>query len=313
MDGDYRFFSLLHLSHRQPRQPSHAFWMRQRSHSSPRGLMGCCLHLVRGFLALLPFVVMALPQASNAAPTASEIMGLAQQQLGAPSELVRGEMKIYRREHLERTYTFILGRQWNGETQTENVRVDFRSAVSVELGDSSRYADNRYLLRRVAQAPPTQWIYMPALRRVRITPFRSAERVLSSHFFFYDLTWTLGLGDFRYQFAADSPNEQTPIVEGEPLASFVPYSRCRVTLAKRDKTYLITEMTVESPHSQRTVRFSDFREVSPGYYRPRAFLWTSDDGRTELTFEQWVVQPTPDAAFMPMQLETRPLLMPDAE
>jgi hypothetical protein len=93
-------------------------------------------------------------------------------------------MKIYRNSHLDRTYVFVLARNWDETTQTESVRVDFQSAVALELGDSSRYADNRYLLRRTAQTPPTQWLYLPALRRVRITPYRLAERVLTSHYFF---------------------------------------------------------------------------------------------------------------------------------
>ena len=257
------------------------------------------------------FTAIFIPKAANAVLSASEIMRLAQQQLSAPAEFARGEMKIYRHDRLERTYTFVLGRQWDEETQTENVRVDFSSAVSLELGDSSRYSDNRYLLRRMAQEPPTQWIYMPALRRVRISPYRPAERVLSSHFFFYDLTWSLALGDFHYQFAADSPNEQTPIIEGEPQASFVPYLHSRITLEKRGNTYLVTEMTVGSANGQRPVRFADFLEVSPGYYRPKAFVWTSADGRTELSFQQWSVSLTSTNSFIPTQLETRPLRMPD--
>lgn len=265
------------------------------------------------FLAFLVFTVSFLPNTSSAASTASEIMALAQQQLGAPSEFARGEMKIYRNNRLERTYTFVLGRQWDVATQTENVRVDFQSAVSVELGDSSRYADNRYLLKRVAQAPPTQWLYLPALRRVRITPYRPEERVLTSHYFFYDLTWTLDLGDYRYQFAADSPNEQTPIIEGEPLVPFVPYQRARFTLERRGATYIITETTFESRGIRRTIRFSDFHEISPDYYRPEAALWTSTEGRTELTFRQWDVQPSPPNLFTPVQLETQTLVMPDKE
>jgi hypothetical protein len=263
------------------------------------------------FLALLVFMASFLPGTSEAALSASEVMTLAQQQLGAPSEFARGEMKIYRNNRLERTYTFVLGRQWDATTQTENVRVDFQSAVSVELGDSSRYADNRYLLKRVAQAPPTQWLYMPALRRVRITPYRPAERVLTSHYFFYDLTWTLDLGDYRYQFAANSPSEQTPLIAGEPLAPLVPYQRAHFTLEQRGATYLITETTLESRGTQRTIRFSDFREVSPGYYRPQAALWTTPEGRTELTFQQWTVHPAPANLFTPVQLETQTLVMPD--
>lgn len=247
----------------------------------------------------------------HAAPSAAEVMAIAQAQLAAPAELAQGEMKIYRHEQLERTYAFVLGRLWDDATHTESVRVDFRSAVSLELGDSSRSADNRYLLRRTAEAPPAQWLYLPALRRVRMTPYRPAERVLTSHYFFYDLTWALTLSDFHYQFAATPPNEHTPVIEGEPRTPLAPYQRVQVTLEQRGLTYLITEMTVVAANAERTLRFADFREVSPGYYRPRAAVWTSADGRTELTFPQWVVQPTSLLMFSPAQLETQTLVMPE--
>lgn len=262
------------------------------------------LVLCFSFSAHAPFI--------HAAPSAAEVITMAQQQLAAPAEFAQGEMKIYRHDQLERTYTFILGRLWDGATQTENVRVDFRSAVALELGDSSRYADNRYLLRRTAQTPPTQWLYLPALRRVRVTPYRPAERVLTSHYFFYDLTWALDLNDFRYQFSARTLSEQTSIIEGEPLTSFVPYQRVRLTLEQRETTYLITEMTVASAETERTLRFSDFQEVSPGYYRPRMAVWTSSDGRTELTFQNWAVKASPTPVFSPTQLETQTLIMPES-
>ena len=115
-----------------------------------RRVVGC--RLPKFFFLFLLFTALVLPEAGNATPTASEIMTLAQQQLGAPSEFARGEMKIYRNNRLERTYTFVLGRQWDVATQTESVRIDFQSAVSVELGDSSRYADNRYLLKQIGRA-----------------------------------------------------------------------------------------------------------------------------------------------------------------
>ncbi|NOT58226.1 MAG: outer membrane lipoprotein-sorting protein [Deltaproteobacteria bacterium] len=266
------------------------------------------------FLLLLLSIALFLPLPSliHAAPTAAEIIAIAQQQLAAPTEFAQGEMRIYQHTRLARTYDFVLGRLWDAATRTENVRVDFHSPVALELGDSSRHADNRYLLRRTTQAPPTQWLYLPALRRVRLTPYRPTERVLTSHYFFYDLTWALALGDFRYQFAATSPNDHTPILEGEPLTAMAPYHRIRVTLERHEQTYLITAMTVVSPDAtERTLHFADFREVSPGYYRPRTAVWISADGRTELTFPHWVVRPASPLLFSPAQLETQTLVVPE--
>ncbi len=254
-------------------------------------------------------VVSLFPVTGHAAPSAEEVVALAQQQLAAPSELAQGEMKIYRNDRLDRTYAFTLARHWNVTDQIENVRVDFRSAVALELGDSSRYADNRYLLRRTAQTPPTQWLYMPALRRVRVTPYRPAERVLTSHYFFYDLTWILALNDFRYRFAENATNGNSVRLEGEPTTAFAPYQRATLTVEPRGTTYLITEMAVDSPDAQRTLQFRDFREVSPGYFRPQSSVWTSADGRTELFFHQWSVRTIPENFFSPTQLETQTLVI----
>jgi len=267
------------------------------------------------FLIILSLVSMTLSLSStrgHASPTAMEIMTIAQQQLAAPAELARGEMRIYYHDTLARTYDFVLGRLWDGATQTESVRVDFRSPVAIELGDSSRYADNRYLLRRTGQTPPTQWLYLPALRRVRMTPYRPAERVLTSHYFFYDLTWALTLSDFRYKFVDEPSREPNVTIEGEPITPLVPYRRVRVTLERRATTYLITAMSVTSTSGdERILRFSDFREVSPGYYRPQAGVWTSSDGRTELSFPHWVVRAMPSMLFSPAQLETQTLVVPE--
>ena len=252
-----------------------------------------------------------IPTRSHASPTAAEIMAIAQQQLAAPAEAAQGEMRIYRHDTLSRTYDFVLGRSWAESSQTENVRVDFHSPVSLELGDSSGRTDNRYLLRRSAHTPPTQWLYLPALRRVRITPYRPAERVLSSHYFFYDLTWVLALSDLHYQFSANAQNAQEISIAGSPLSPLVPYRRVDLTLEQRGTTYLITTMTVIGiSGDERMLKFADFHEVSPGYYRPRSAVWTNRDGRTELSYSHWVVGTLPVTVFSPAQLETQTLVVP---
>ena len=103
--------------------------------------------------------------ATSTALTADEVIARVQQQLAVPSELVLGAMQTYVNERPHRHYAFVLARHWQSVTETESVRIDFDSPVTLLDMDSSLRAQNRYLLRRVGRTPPTQWLYLPALRR----------------------------------------------------------------------------------------------------------------------------------------------------
>lgn len=103
--------------------------------------------------------------------TAEEIIARVQRQLAVSSEMVIGIMQTYVHDQPHRHYAFVLARQWQPETATEPIRIDFESPVALPDADSSMRAQNRYLLKRVGQGLPTQWLYLPALRRVRIAPY----------------------------------------------------------------------------------------------------------------------------------------------
>src|SRR5262249_7783779 len=145
------------------------------------------------------------------------------------------EMIITRGETLKRVYPFVMGKLWDDAGQTEAVRLDFKTAVN-STGESALHNDQRYLLRRTALSPATQWLYLPALRRVRIVPFQPDDPLLQSHMFFYDLTAIQDLGDYRYQFL--DANEQAPVIEGAPLpaSTMSPYERSVFSLQKRGAT-----------------------------------------------------------------------------
>jgi hypothetical protein len=98
------------------------------------------------------------------------VIARVQQQLAVSSEIAIGEMHTYVNDTPHRQYAFVLARQWQPDTATESVRIDFDSPVALPDADSSMRAQNRYLLKRVGQAPPTQWLYLPALRRVITAP-----------------------------------------------------------------------------------------------------------------------------------------------
>lgn len=257
----------------------------------------------------LSFSLLASPLPAIAAPTAQEIITLAQQQLAVPSEFVLGEMRVYRGEQLNRSYSFVLGRLWEAETQTEHVRIDFKTAINSAPDSASLYSDHRYLLKRSAQALPIQWLYLPALRRVRLTPYRPEDPLLQSDYLFYDLTAIQDFGDYHYRFT--DANEQTPVVEGDPSTAVVPYQRTVFSLARQGGTYIVTEVRYVARDKERQARFSAFHEISPGRYRPQRMVVMREGGRTEVTFSHWTVGSTSESQlFTPAHLETQTLTLP---
>ncbi len=254
------------------------------------------------------FGIIVFPVTESAALTAQEIIALAQQQLTVPSEFVLGEMKVYRGERLNRSYSFVLGRLWDEQTKTEFVRIDFKTAIN-STSDSSLYTDHRYLLKRTLQALPTQWLYLPALHRVRITPYHPEDPLLQSDYLFYDLTTIHDFADYRYRFV--ETNEQSPIIEGEPQAALVPYQKTLVELEKRGETYLVTGIQYVTGGRERQARFLKFYEIARGRYRPQQMVVTAEGGRTEVTFHHWTVNNTPEPQlFTPTHLETQTLALP---
>lgn len=262
-------------------------------------------HLVGAICALFLATVRSTP----AALTAQEVMTLARQQLAAPSEFALGEMKVYRGDQLNRSYTFVMGKLWDEENQTEFVRIDFQSAINSGIDSSSLYSDHRYLLKRVAQNAPTQWLYLPALRRVRITPYRPDDPLLQSDSLFYDLTAITDVGDYAYHFV--DTNAQSPVIEGQPTTQFVPYQQTRFVLARRGESYVIKKVIGVEAGKERRAESSDFQEIVPGRYRPGKLVVTSEGGRTELTFRQWTIVSTASMLFTPTHLETQLLTIPE--
>jgi hypothetical protein len=263
------------------------------------------------FWFTLTLSVVSLWSLGIAAPTAPDIIARARQQLLLPTELTQGEMTVYRGASVQRSCAFVMGKMWDEANQTEAVRIDFKTAVN-SVGDSVLYSDQRYLLKRSAQSPATQWLYLPALRRVRIVPFQPDDPLLQSHMFFYDLTSIQDFGDYRYQFV--DANEQAPVIAGEPLddAAPVPYQRIIFSLQKKGETYLVTTIHSHADDREKIARFTNFHEIAPGYYRPGRLEITADGGRTEFTFTQWTVRPADPQLLIPTHLETQTLAMPTA-
>lgn len=237
---------------------------------------------------------------------------MARQQLSLPTEVSQGEMTVYRGEAVKRVCSFVMGRLWDDATQTEAVRIDFKTAIN-SVGDSALYADQRYLLKRTEQAAATQWLYLPALRRVRIVPFQPDDPLLQSHMLFYDLTPILDFGD--YQFRLLDANAQAPVVEGIPADANrpTPYQSIIFFLQKRGATYVVTTTQAVKDGAEKIARFSAFREIAPGYFRPGRVEISEDNGRTEFTFTHWVVRALESQLLTPIHLETQSLGMPMGE
>jgi hypothetical protein len=226
--------------------------------------------------ALVATVMVSAVTGSAASLTAPEIMALAQQQLAVPCGFVLGEMRVYRGEQLNRLYMFVLGKLWEAETHTESVRIDFKTATNSAPDSASLYTDQRYLLKCTEQTAPTQWLYLPALRRVRLTPYRPDDPLLQSDYLFYDLTTIQDFTDFRYHFLDST--EQTPRIAGEPQSALVPYQQIIVELEKRDEIYLVTGIPYVTAGKERHTRLSGFHEIAPGRYRPQLMVVMGETG-----------------------------------
>ena len=263
---------------------------------------------------LMLCAVMSLWQPAGdalAAQTASEIIALTQQQLCTSSETALGEMRVYLGERLIRTYQFVLAKRWDGDTGTESVRIDFETATTMGDSDTARHSHNRYLLKRVAQTPPTQWLYLPALRRVRIAPYRPEEPLLQSHYLFYDLTAILNYDDYDYRFRTMS--ESVPVIDGTPRSGFVPYDATTFALEQRGNTYVVTKITYQTKGQQREAEFREYEEIASGRFRPRQLVLRDASGRTELIFRSWVLNTAGPELFTGTALETRSLTVPVKE
>lgn len=255
--------------------------------------------LLVGVLSLWPWSLV-----SAHALTAEEIIARVQQQLAVSSEMVIGAMQTYVHGQPHRHYAFVLARQWQPDVTTESVRLDFDSPVALPDADSSMRAQNRYLLKRVGQGLPTQWLYLPALRRVRIAPYHPAERLLQSDAWLYDLTAISNLQDYAYEF--EDANAATPSMVGTPRVEFVPYQKVLLQCEQRGATYVLTTLTAWANGVTRTALFSGYRELKPGRFRPqRLEIQESGGGRTVLTFEQWQLDAAASHLFTSTALETR--------
>jgi hypothetical protein len=236
--------------------------------------------------------------------TAEEIIARVHQQLAVSSEVVLGDMQTYVNNEPHRHYAFVLARQWQPDLRTESVRIDFDSPVSLPDADSSMRTQNRYLLKRVGQNPPTQWLYLPALRRVRIAPYHPAERLLQSDEWFYDLTTMSNLQDYVYEFEND--NEGTPSIMGMPRVEFVPYHKVVLQCERRGDTYVMIGLTAWASDATRDAHFLDYQEITPGRFRPqRIVVYNGNTSRTEMKFRQWQLNAVRPELFTSSALETR--------
>lgn len=260
-------------------------------------------------IALVVLVCWACPSGA-AGRTAAEIIALAQHQLAAPSEIAVGEMRVYLGERLHRHYRFVLGKRWEPESRTEWVRIDFETPITLPDADSALRAHNRYLLKRTGPTPPAQWLYLPALRRVRLSPYRPEEPLLQSHYWFYDLTTIRNFDDYQYTLL--DADEQRPLIEGIPRVGFVPYQRMHCRLERSGETYLVNTMTYQSPGGERTAVFRGYEEIAPRRFRPHTLLVTEKTGRTEITFQQWLLDAVGPEVFSAVALETKTMTLPSS-
>lgn len=260
----------------------------------------------RGCVVL--FISLLWVSSAVARDTAQDIMLRVQRQVSSPVETVRGEMKLYIYGDFHRHYTFVLARNWEAQSATEHVRIDFESPIAVADPESREQGDNRYLLKRVAHKPPVQWMYMRGQQRVRIFPYQPEDRLLQSQLWFYDLTTITNLDDFTYTFTdADTEHADTdhPVIDGTPRAGITPYTAVRFRLERRGDTYLVMSVTYTSERGHREATYSDYQEIASGWFRPRQLVVRDGETeRTDITYQEWRLLAVPPDVFSVAKLGT---------
>lgn len=247
--------------------------------------------------------------------TAGQIIDLARGQLTVPFELVEGEMDVYNSDGRRiRHYTFTMGKRWQEDEDTEDIRIDFITPINSGADSSSLYSNQRYLLRRSGSSPPAQWLYMPAFRRVKIVSYRPDDPLLQGNMLFYDLTAINGFSDYRYEFVEN--DENTPVIKGIPVDGQgfpVPYAEVTSYLRKKSEAVYIVERMeyVGIVRGKKEVVFGGFEEIAPGIYRPAKVVATEKSGRTEFVFKNWVLPDLEPTLFAVAKLETQSLPSPE--
>ncbi len=120
--------------------------------------------------------------------------------------------------------------------------------------------------------------------------------------FFYDLAAVCDLSTRYYQFI--EANGQAPTEDGRPGTASVPHQKILFVLEHRGSRYILRAMKPLEADKERRVMFFDFQEITPGHYRPKKLVVSSDEGRTEIIFRQWMF-----GATMPMLFPLTPLEM----
>lgn len=245
----------------------------------------------RKFLLLLAPVVLVslsllLDISSYAPSTTLEAMSLAQPRLIVPLESAFGEMTVYRGERLKRSYTFVISRLRDGASHTKGVRIDFHRAMNSAPAAPSLLV-SPHLRKRPADPTPAEWLYVPALRRVWITPDRPDDALLRNESLLYDLAAICDLSASYYQFV--EANGQAPTEEERPGTASIPQQKSLFVLERVGSGYILRRTKSLEADKGRQALFFDFHEIAPGRYRPQKLSVRSDEGRTDVTFRQWML------------------------
>lgn len=168
-------------------------------------------------------------------------------------------------------------RNRHGQTSTRKLRIQSMEMDDPELGDRSltvfsspRDVDGTALLSHTkVSEPDDQWLYLPALKRVkRISSSNKSGSFMGSEFAFEDLT-SQEVGKYTYKHLRDEPCEGQDcfVVERYPVYKNSGYTRQIVWIDRAEYRPLKIEFFDRKDSPLKTLVLSGYRQYKDRYWR----------------------------------------------
>ncbi len=184
------------------------------------------------------------------------------------------------------------GQESRRELRIRTLEVVGDGDKSLTIFDSPRdVAGTAFLSYTHALTPDDQWLYLPALKRIkRIASANKSGPFVGSEFAYEDLT-SRELARYRYQWLRDEvlDGRDAYVIEESPSYTHSGYTRRIVWLDKTMHQPLKVEFYDRKNSLLKTLLVSDYRQYAAKYWRPGRMLMTNHQlGKsTELTWTEY--------------------------
>lgn len=193
----------------------------------------------------------------------------------------------------------MLLRNRNGETSNRELRVEFLEVLASGFGDKSLVIFNRprdikgtvFLSHTKIKKEDDQWLYLPALRRVkRISSANKSGPFVGSEFAYEDLL-SDEVEKYSYQWVRDEAcgNLQCFVIERIPVYKNSGYSKQLVWVDKKEYRRMKIEFYDRKKDLLKTLVYKNYQQYLKQYWRAQILDMTNHQTwkTTVLTFEQY--------------------------